>query len=181
MTVDDATEPSDADQELLTTVHDELRRLARSHLRREREDHTLQATALVHEAWLAVRGRIPTSAPRRFYTAATEAMRTILIDHARRRGAQKRMGGLRKLPLDAVELARTGSYEEVVAVDDAVRTLAAENPRAAEIVRLRFFAGLEEAEAADVLRISPRTARREWAFARAFLWRILREHDGPAD
>lgn len=178
MTGNDGTDPPAADHELLTTVHGELRRLARSHLLRERADHTLQATALVHEAWMAVRGRIPTSEPRRFYAAATEAMRTILIDHARRRGAKKRAGGLKKLPLDAVELARTGSYDEVLAVDDALRTLAEENERAAEIVRLRFFAGLEEAEAADVLGISPRTARREWAFARAFLWRILREKDG---
>lgn len=166
---------AEPDPTLLAAVHAQMRILARRQLDQERAGHTLQATALVHEAWLALRAQLPDleQEPRRFYGAAAEAMRRILIDHARRRQAQKRQGRMQRLPLDAVEVAQTASFEEVAALDEAVTALAVENPRAAEVVRLRFYAGLEEAQAAQALGISARTARREWAFARAWLWRRL--------
>jgi RNA polymerase sigma factor (TIGR02999 family) len=162
-------------EELLLTVHAELRQIARRQMARERTAHTLQATALVHEAWLALRDRLDEARddPARFYLAAAESMRRILIDHARRRNAQKRGGRLQKLSLDVVEVAETASLDEVLAIDEAIQRLAAAQPRAADVVRLRFFAGLGEEEAAQALGLSERTVRREWSFARAFLFRLL--------
>ncbi len=161
--------------ELLASVHAELRRIAQAQMGRERDDHTLQATALVHEAWLALRDRLGEveSEPRRFYLAAAESMRCILIDHARRKGAQKRGGDRRKLSLDVVEVAATAGIEDVLALDQAIQTLAEKQPRAADVVRLRFFAGLGEKETAEALGLSERTVRREWTFARAALFRAL--------
>jgi RNA polymerase sigma factor (TIGR02999 family) len=163
------------DDAMLQSVHAQLRVLARRQLADERADHTLQATALVHEAWLALRDRLDgvRDEPRAFYGAAAEAMRRILIDHARRRNAGKRFGRLARMPLDVVEVARTASLDEVLAVDDAIRALEADAPRAAAVVRMRFFAGLDEEQTARVLEISVRTVRREWAFARAWLYRRL--------
>ncbi|MBK8980010.1 MAG: sigma-70 family RNA polymerase sigma factor [Planctomycetes bacterium] len=162
-------------EELVVSVHAELRRIAQGQMGGERGDHTLQATALVHEAWLALRDRVAEarSDPRRFYLAASESMRRILIDHARRRNAQKRGGGRDKIPLDLVQVAESAALDDVLALDEAIQTLAARYPRAADVVRLRFFAGLDEAATAHTLGLSDRTVRREWAFARAFLFRCL--------
>ena len=165
----------DHGDELLAAVHAQLRLIARRQLADERPGHTLQATALVHEAWLALRSSIGDGDPRHFHAAAADAMRRVLIDHARKRNAQKRFGKLERLPLDAVVLARSAGLDEVLAVDEAVTALATANPRAAEVVRLRFFAGLDEAAAAKSLGLSERTVRREWTFARAWLWRRLQE------
>ncbi|MEM7204802.1 MAG: ECF-type sigma factor [Planctomycetota bacterium] len=165
----------DADPELLASVHARLRALADRQMARERANHTLQATALVNEAWMSLRDEVTAARdnPAGFYLAAAESMRRILIDHARRRNAQKRGGDLGRLSLDLVEVASDANLGQVCAIDEAIDGLAAVSERAAKVVRLRFFAGLDEAEAARVLETSPRTVRREWAFARAWLYQKL--------
>ena len=165
----------------LTAIHDKLRALARKQMAGERDGHTLQATALVSEAWLAMRDRLDGAAenPARFYAMAAESMRRILIDHARKRGAQKRGGPqkdgqvIKRLSLDVAAVAATADLSEVLAIDEAIEALAETNSRAAEIVRLRFFAGLDETATAETLELSQRTVRREWSFARAWLYRHL--------
>jgi RNA polymerase sigma factor (TIGR02999 family) len=166
---------------MIAVVYAQLRGIAARQMADERRAHTLQATALVHEAWLALSDRLEEvrNEPRRFFLAAAEAMRRILIDHARRRGARKRGGDLLRLPLDLVEVADTADVEQVLALDDAIAALASANPRAAEVVRLRFFSGLGELETAEVLGLSERTVRREWAFARAWLYQRLSPEPPP--
>jgi len=161
--------------DLLARVYSELKRLARRQMSSERSDHTLQASALVNEAWLRLRDQVDEARddPGRFFAAAAESMRRILIEHARRRGRQKRGGNLRRLSLDLVDVAETADVDEVLAIDAAITGLGSANPRAAQLVRLRFFAGLTEVEAAEVLGVSERTARREWTFARAWLFDAL--------
>ncbi|MHC5062925.1 MAG: ECF-type sigma factor [Planctomycetota bacterium] len=168
---------SPAGDEFFHSVHDQLRRLAEKQMAGERVEHTLQATALVNEAWLSLREKLGDAGadPARFYMAAAEAMRCILIDHARRKRAQKRGGSLAKLSLDLVEVAQTANYQEVQALDEAISKLEEKSPRAAMAVRLRFFAGLSEVEAASTMGVSERTLRREWAFARAWLYKELGE------
>lgn len=165
------------DEQLLATVYGGLKGLAARQMAGERAEHTLQATALAHEAWLSLKGHLDElrDEPARLYAAAADAMRHILIDHARRRGAQKRGGGLGRLPLDIVEVAETASFGEVIELDEAIGALGAESPRSAEVVRLRFYTGLGEEEVARTLGISVRTVRREWAYARAWLFRRLRD------
>ena len=169
------SEPTKHDEELLSSVYARLRKMAERHLQGERQEHTLQPTALVHEAWLSMRDRLDglRDDPARFYGAAAESMRRILIDHARRRGAKKRGGSANKLSLDLVEVAATAGLDEILELDRAIALLAEDSDRAAEVVRLRFYAGLGEEEVATVLGTSPRTVRREWAYARAFLFREL--------
>ena len=166
-----------SDDELLARVYSELKSLARHQISGERADHTLQASALVNEAWLRLRDQVDEARdnPGRFYAAAAESMRRILIDHARRRGRQKRGGELRKLSLDLIEVADSADLDQVLAIDVAIEGLEAANSRAAALIRLRFFAGLTEVAAAEVLGISERTARREWTFARAWLFNALNE------
>ncbi len=163
------------DEGLLAAVYERLRGMASRQLAGERTGHTLQPTALVHEAWLALQSQMRElrDHPGRFYAAAAEAMRRILIDHARRRGAKKRGGGRARLSLDLVEVAATASLDDLLELDEAIEALATTSPRCAEVVRLRFYAGLSEAEVEQVLGCSERTIRREWAFARAFLWQRL--------
>lgn len=163
------------DDDLLATVYDELRSLARRQMAGERPDHSLEPTALVHEAWIRLRDRLSTlrGDDQRFYLAAAEAMRRILIDHARAKGRRKRGGDLRKVPLDLGTVADTASYEQIISLDSVLDRLETQNARLGKLVRLRFFAGLSEPEAARVMGISERTARREWAFARAWLFRAL--------
>ena len=159
-----------AASQLLPLVYDELRRLAAQQLAREAPGQTLDATALVHEAYLRLVG--PADARRwqdrgHFFAAAAQAMRRILIDNARRKLAQKRGGGLTRQPLDAV--AAPGPDEELVALDEALEKLAALDPLKARLVELRYFAGLTGEQAAAALGISPTTADRHWAYARAWL------------
>ena len=170
----------------LPMVYRELRRLAASHMGRERRDHTLQATALVHEVWLKVVG--PTKAPwsdrRAFYHAAAAAMRRILIDHARRQRRHKR-GGDRSFsfePLDQVagKCADTWEADHLLQLDEELERLATLDPRAATVVRLRFFGGLEIAEVAQLLDLSERTVQREWEFARAHLLAAMSDPDDDA-
>lgn len=167
-----------AEDAAIAAIHRELQALARRYMAREYPGHTLQATALVHEAFLRLRSQLPTAKedPARFCLAAAEAMRRILIDHARRKDSLRRGGDLRRLPLDLAEVADIGG-EEASAVDEAITKLGQHSARASAVVRLRFFVGLREHEVARVLGLSERTVRREWAFARAWLFREL--HDDP--
>ncbi len=172
----------ESSEALLGRVYGELHALAQAHMANERKGHTLQPTALVHEAWLRLVGNHAVSWEGRahFYGAAASAMRRILVDHARRHGARKRGGGARRLDLPAAELGRSQapSLEEIVAVDEALSRMEERNPRGAEVVRLRYFAGLDDGEIARVLRVSPRTVRREWFYARACLYRTLHPDAG---
>lgn len=164
-----------AADELLPRVYDALRGIARVRMAGERADHTLSATALVHEAYLKLFGsRRPAWEDRaHFYRAAAQAMRRILVDHARGRARDKRGGGRGRVPIDVLDLAASGTPEEILALDEAVRRLDQQDAGCAEIVRLRFFAGLSVAETAEVLGKSERSVKREWAFARAWLVRAL--------
>jgi RNA polymerase sigma factor (TIGR02999 family) len=164
---------------LLPLVYDELRKLAAQRLAQEKPGQTLQATALVHDAYLRLLG--PGDAqgwdgPGHFFAAAAEAMRRILVDNARRKRTAKHGGGHRRRDLDDVEIAAGAPVEDLMALDDALTRLAAEDPDKAELVKLRYFAGLSLEEAALALGISPATAKRRWAYARAWLFR---EVGGP--
>lgn len=177
----DATDGGDprAAEQLLPLVYDELRRLAERHMRREASDHTLQATALVHEAYVRLVGRDGSrkwGGRRHFLAAAAAAMRRILVDEARRRQAAKRGGGAVRQDFDTASLAVDArENDRLLAVDEAVRRLAAAEPGLARLVELRFFGGLTLEEAAEVLDISPRTAKRHWSYARAWLRREMDE------
>ena len=167
----EAGDPQAASQ-LLPLVYDELRKLATARMASERVDHTLDATALVHEAYLRLVGggnRATWSHRRQFFAAAAEAMRRVLVDHARSHRAGKRGGGRERVPLD--EFADSAGTTDIdwLVIDDALGKLAVEDATAAELVRLKLFAGLSVEESADVLGISRATAYRDWAFARAWL------------
>jgi RNA polymerase sigma factor (TIGR02999 family) len=165
---------------LATTVYAHLRAIAQVQMSAERPGHTLTATALVHEAFLRVNG-VSQGAPverAHFLHAAAEAMRRILIEHARARARQKRGGAAARISLDAIgdvaDLASTEQGEQIVAFDDAFRRLEESEPRLADIVRLRFFAGLSNAETGAALGVSERTVNNDWAYARAWLARELK-------
>jgi RNA polymerase sigma factor (TIGR02999 family) len=164
-------DPAAADQ-LLPLVYDELRRLAASRMANEAAGNTLQPTALVHEAWLRMVGHDnPKFAGRaHFFAAAAEAMRRILIDRARRKRALRHGGGQARVDLDQIDLASPEADDQLLAVNDALDKLAAQDPVEAELVKLRYFAGLTTEEASGVLDISPRTARNYWAHARTWLY-----------
>src|SRR5579863_5808078 len=152
---------------LLPLVYDELRHLAAAKLAHEAPGHTLQATALVHEAYLRLIGGAEPRFQTRghFFTAAAEAMRRILIDRARSRGRQKRGGGARRLELNDLDLASPPPDDDLLALDEALSKLEAEDPVKAHLVKLRFFAGLTLVQAATALGISRATADRYWSFA----------------
>lgn len=164
-----------AAQKLLPLVYEQLRKAAQKQMAGERPDHTLQATALVHEAYLRLVGSHERTWENRahFYVAATEAMRRILIEHARKRKRVKRGGDRQRIPLSSAYLAEEACPEDIVSVDSAIRRLEERDSRMASIVRLRFFAGLGVEETAETLGLSDRTVRREWALARAWLHREL--------
>lgn len=175
-----------AAEALLEEVYDQLRRIAQQRMGEERRGHTLQATALVHEAYVRLLGsefKDGAEGRAQFFAAAGEAMRRILIEHARRRGREKRGGGRGKLSLDSIgdvaDLAMAeggeGDSEPVIAFDEAFGRLEQESPSAAEVVKLRFFAGLSVAETAKALGLSDRTVNNRWTFARACLARALEE------
>ncbi len=167
----------EAAEALVPLVYDELRAIASQRMREERAGHTLQATALVNEACarLLGPGRMDYQSRAHFFRVAAESMRRILIDHARRRNADKRGGGRGRLPLDVVDLAQESDPGMVLALDEALTRLESEDPRAFEVVQLRFFAGLSVEQAAEALGVSERTVQREWSFARAWLARALGE------
>jgi RNA polymerase sigma factor (TIGR02999 family) len=165
-----------AAEELLPLVYGELRRLAAYKLAQEPPGQTLDATALVHEAYLKLVGSEDTRRwqdKRRFFNAAAEAMRRILVDRARRKRSDKRGGKLVRHDAEEAELAAPEIGDDLLAVDEALNGLAATDPQAAELVKLRYFAGLSIPEAAQALEISARTADRLWAYARAYLHEAL--------
>lgn len=173
---------AEAMDRLLPIVYDELRTIAAAQLRGERPGHTLQSTALVHEAYLRLVG---TDAPAwqsrsHFFHAAAEAMRRILVEYARRRSRVKRGGGRARVDLeDALQDTRIADWPdpgELLAVDEAIRRLEQEDGRAADVVRLRYFAGLSVDETAKALEVSERTVMREWAYAKAWLRDALDEN-----
>jgi RNA polymerase sigma factor (TIGR02999 family) len=161
--------------ELLPLVYEELRKLAQHRMHSERIDHTLQATGLVHEAYLRLVGNAETSWANRahFFHAAAEAMKRILIEHARARSGPRRGGDRKRLPVDVVDLATESDPDQILALEDAISRLEQKDADAAKVVRLRFYAGLSVEEVANALGSSRRTVLRDWAFARAFLLREL--------
>jgi RNA polymerase sigma factor (TIGR02999 family) len=168
-------DPKAAD-ELLPLVYQELRRLAARKLSQEKPGQTLQATALVHEAYISLVGSEPGrgwESRSHFFAAAAEAMRHILINRARDKGRLKHGGGLRRVDLDRAELGYETDGLDLLALDEAMTRLAAEEPECAQLVKLRFFAGLTQAEAAEALGVTRRTADRYWAYARAWLLHAL--------
>lgn len=165
-----------AAEELIPLVYTELRRLAGARMAKESPDHTLQPTALVHEAFLRLVGSesgYSWNSRGHFFAAAAEAMRRILIESARRKKSLKRGDGFDRVDLDMADGAAIEINPELLDLDEALTKLTEIEPRGAELVKLRFFAGLTIEEAASALQISPRTAKREWAYARAWLWREM--------
>jgi RNA polymerase sigma factor (TIGR02999 family) len=170
--------------ELLPLIYDELRRLAAAKLSRMAPGQTLQATALVHEAWLRITEKQESTSwdnRRHFFSAAAEAMRRILIENIRRKQCQKREGRLSRLDIDSVnaELANPMRDDQLLALNDALDRLEVLDGRAAELVKLCFFCGLTQQQAGEQLGISRATAERTWAFARAWLHREVRGETGP--
>jgi RNA polymerase sigma factor (TIGR02999 family) len=169
----------EAAEALLPLVYDELRRLARQKLAHEKPGQTLQATALVHEAWLRLLG--PEDNHRswdgrgHFFAAAAEAMRRILVGNARRKHRLKRGGGVKPLDLEAIDLPIENEDESILLVNEALERFAAHDPEKARVVKLRFFAGLKHDEIADILQLSEKTVRRYWVYAKAWLYHEIRQ------
>jgi RNA polymerase sigma factor (TIGR02999 family) len=167
-----------AAEQLLPLVYDELRLLAAAKMSHERPGQTLQATALVHEAFVQLISPATTAnwaGRRHFFAAAAEAMRRILVDNARRKHRERHGGGLVRTELEEQDLAIEPPHNDILALNEVFEQFAAEEPRKAELVKLRFFAGLDEQEAADLLGISRATAARHWAYARAWLFERLKK------
>jgi RNA polymerase sigma factor (TIGR02999 family) len=170
-----------AAEQLLPLVYDQLRKLAAKKLAQEKPGQTLDATALVHEAYLRLVG--PGEAPhwdssRHFFAAAAEAMRRILVDSARRKRSRKRGGGRTRQELDLSRIAAPEGSEDLLALDEALNKLAASEPQVVELVKLRYFAGLTIKQAAEVLGVSSRAANSYWAYARGWLLQELQGQDG---
>jgi RNA polymerase sigma-70 factor (ECF subfamily) len=160
-----------AQQRLAPLVYDELHKIAARHMRRERPEHTLQPTALVNEAYMRLvepgrewKDRL------HFFALACQIMRRILVDHARQHRAEKRGGDWRKVTLDAIPLASDLSFDQILALDEALSRLAEWDARQGRVVELRFFGGLTEDEIAEVLGVSARSVKRDWKLARAWLY-----------
>ena len=172
----DAGDPKAADQ-LLPLVYEELRRLAAARMAQEKPGQTLQATALVHEAWLrlAGSGEQRWEGRRHFFAAAAESMRRILVEKARRRLRVRHGGGLERVDLDGVEIPGGVREEQLVAVDEALAALEREDPKKAEVVKLRYFVGLTHREIAEVLNLSEATVERHWSFAKAWLFSQIQD------
>jgi RNA polymerase sigma factor (TIGR02999 family) len=165
-----------AAEQLLPLVYDELRKLAAQRLAQEKPGQTLEATALVHDAYLRlvdVDQTRPWDSRGHFFAAAAEAMRRILVDNARRKRGEKHGRGRVRIDLDLAELATPERSADLIALDDALEQLAHTDPQTAELVKLRFFAGMSTTQAAEVLGISPRTADFRWSYARAWLFERL--------
>jgi RNA polymerase sigma factor (TIGR02999 family) len=172
---------SQATDELLPLVYDELRQLAAARMAREQAGQTLQPTALVHEVWLRLAGNTAQSWQNRahFFGAAAEAMRRILIERARRKSRLKRGSGQALLNIADLDVMAAMPDDKVLLVDEALAQLEAEDPEKARIVSLKFFAGLTNEQIAELLNVNERTVRRQWNFARAWLFdRITNQRDG---
>lgn len=175
----DQGDPSASDQ-LLPLVYDELRKLAKQRLAAEKPGHTLQATALVHDAYIRLvdsNGSRHWNGRGHFFAAAAEAMRRILIEQARRKRSLKRGGDQNRVAFDEATIANSESDPEVLALDDALQRFQQVDPTAAELVKLRYFAGLTIPQAAEALGISPSTADRYWAYARSWLHADIKKED----
>jgi RNA polymerase sigma factor (TIGR02999 family) len=175
----EAGEPLD-EEALFSLVYGELKKIAARQMAGERQGHTLQATALVHEAYLRlVKGEpLRWSNRAHFFFSAAQAMRRILVDHARKHRSEKRGGGRPRLPVNVADLAAQDDPETILAVDQAISRLEELDARAARIVHLRFYAGLSLEETAQALQTPERTVRREWSYARVRLFRLLGEEAG---
>jgi len=172
--------PSDgcyACDELLPLVYGELRRLAAVRMARESSGQTLQPTALVHEAWVRIAGNGGRRWQNRahFFGEASEAMRRILIENARRKSRLKRGGGLVRLDIDELDLAATATDDRILLINDALEQLEMENPEMARVVVLKFFGGLSNQETAETIGVARRTVERQWTFAKAWLFRCIRK------
>jgi RNA polymerase sigma factor (TIGR02999 family) len=165
-----------ASSDLLPLVYEELRQLAGSRMAREAAGQTLQPTALVHEAWLRLVGEGNRTWENRahFFGAAAEAMRRILIENARRKSRLKRGGRQERLDIQDLELAATSADDKILLIDEALERLQAEDPEKAKIVMLKFFGGLTNQEVAESLKVTERTVERQWAFAKAWMFRCIR-------
>ncbi len=166
-----------ASEELLPLVYEELRRLAAARMAQEASGHTLQATALVHEAWVRLTGGTEQKWANRahFFSSASEAMRRILIESARRKARIKRGGDLVRMELEDLDLAAASPDEMVLLVDDALARFKQEDPEKAKIVVMKFFGGLTSQEVADTLGVTERTVERQWAYAKAWLFRDIQK------
>jgi RNA polymerase sigma factor (TIGR02999 family) len=175
--LDESLSPSARARELFPLIYERLRRIAAARMAGERPDHTLHATALVHESYLRLVGDrdLPWQNRAHFFAAAAEAMRRILIDHAKARGRVKRGGSQRRVPLNLGDLADSSDPAEILSLDEAIRRLEGQDPAMARVVHLRFFAGLSIDETARALGASPATIKRQWEFARTWLYRELRD------
>ncbi len=164
-----------AAEELLPLVYDELRRLAASKMANERGDHTLQATALVHEAWLKLSQQSKQQYQNRsqFFATASETMRRILVDRARRRLSEKRGGKYQRTEVDWIALPEAANDDLVIQVHEALDSLETEDPQKAEVVKLKFFVGLTSLEIASILGVHEKTVRRHWSFAKAWLYQSM--------
>jgi RNA polymerase sigma factor (TIGR02999 family) len=164
-----------ASSDLLPLVYDELRQLAGARMAREATGHTLQATALVHEAWLRLVGEGDRNWENRahFFGAAAEAMRRILIENARRKSRLKRGGDRERVDIAEIELADTTADDKILLIDEALERLRAEDADKARIVMLKFFGGLTNQEVAQSLNVTERTVERQWAFAKAWMFRCI--------
>jgi len=171
-----------APERLMPLVYDELRRLARQYLQRERSDHTLQATGLVHEAYLRLVDQSSMNWQNRahFFGVAATLMRRILVDYARSHGAEKRGGEREKIEFDEALAPAGDRAVDLIALDEALHDLGTFDPRQSRIVELRFFGGLTNDEISEVLEISPRTIKREWRLAKAWLRRELSGEEANA-
>ena len=168
-----------AAEELQAVIYEEMRRIARAQMRGERKNHTLHPTALVNEAYLRlVESETDWESRAHFFGAAVRAMRQILVDHARRRGRIKRGGRRERVPLEEIEPTAEDA-EEMLALDDALVRLAASDARKARVVELKFFAGLTMEQIAELLGVSPRSVKRDWNFARAWLYREMFADEKP--
>ncbi|MBI1177569.1 sigma-70 family RNA polymerase sigma factor [bacterium] len=172
---------SNAAEKLLPLVYEELRRVAAHKMANEKPGQTLQATALVHDAWLRVAGsdRQQWRGREHFFSAAAEAMRRILVDNARRKQRIRHGGGMERVPLDAMDLPIAQNDEKCLRVNDYLERLANDDPEKAEIVKLRVFAGLGVAEIAAIMGCSDKTVQRHWNFAKAWLSREIQRDDEP--
>jgi len=166
---------------LVPTVYEELRRIAKRYMAGERDDHILQASALVNEAYLRLidSGRVQWKNRAHFFAVSAQLMRRILVDFARKKRNQKRGGSIRVLPLDEGLVAADNRPRDIVALDDALNALADDHERVSRVVELRYFVGLSTEETAEVLQVSTDTVLRDWRFGRSWLLRELRKPETP--